>query len=818
MRSSLMQPRPSGELERARDNTIPQPSFPFRSSQPPPQPRRSQVRPATVAAQPRLNLVPAEGWLAMVLLAVAVYSVVISIIASGWVSANTNLVVSAAAGLLVGFLVAKTKRFPQVILHLGACLVGHWLSVFLTSNVAYHVSWLLLLQNLRSVISGGLVSPLADGSDMVFLFYLTFLCFFLGYFGAWLIYRARLPWLVALIYCSIMLVNLQYAKSDLSLLVVVLVGALLLLIARIQLSNQLARWSQEGLHTDRSWLRSITTRFMQVAALMTVLTLPLSMILPMVNQPVAGASLWNAIDNFWVNVTHGQLLLNAPGSVFQPYQTTTNFFGSSLSITGNVNLPTGPVLYYTSTGSTPSHYLEGFTYDYFDGHTWTSRVGDKNSSFPANSTLPIEVVGSNFAQATTSVTMVNPPGGDHPYIFAPDSPNSFNVPTTLYGDGVTTAWTQQAPLSVGERYQVISYIPTVTPDVLSTIPLPRVGPSTWVNDTFYSLMSHYYLQTPGDLSPLVMNTLNSWTRGAASTYDAMQMLVSHFTDPTKFVYSVSNPPVPANIDAVSWLLQTHRGYCTYYATAMTIMARLLGVPARVVNGFNQGHFDAQHNRWEVDGNNAHSWVQVYFPGQGWIDFDPTPGFSLGNTNNPQPNPTAGTSPTPVKPVPTATGTHPRPGNYPTPPASSANTGGNAPGANGGTGGMLFLDFSLVILLVALLALAVASYRYRLSKLYANIPIISSVYWRVSRLASLSGTAPSASQTPYEYTRMLCQRYPRAQAALWRITHLFVRERWGARQHLPREAEVKDMEQLWPTVRSAIIRSWPSRLRAGRRIR
>jgi hypothetical protein len=382
---------------------------------------------------------------------------------------------------------------------------------------------------------------------------------------------------------------------------------------------------------------------------------------------------------------------------------------------------------------------------------------------------------------------------------------------------MTTAWTQSTPLSAGERYQVISYIPTAGPDVLSTIPLPHNVPSVWTDDTFYALNSYYYLQTP-DLSPVVVNTLKQWTQGAANTYDAMNMLVSHFTDQTKFVYSVSNPAVPQNIDAVSWLLQTHRGYCTYYATAMTIMARLLGVPARVVNGFNQGHFDAQRKVWEVDGNNAHSWVQVYFPGQGWIDFDPTPGFALSNTNNPQPSPTAGKSPTPVKPVPTATGTHPRPGNHPTPPGGSSNTGGNAPGANDGTHGMLFLDFSLVILLVALLTLAVASYRYRLSKLYANIPIIAGIYWRVSRLASLSGTSPRASQTPYEYTRMLCQRYPRAQAALWRITHLFVRERWGARQHLPHEAEVKDMEQLWPTVRSAIVRSWPSRLRADRRNR
>src|SRR5581483_11569714 len=225
MRSSVMPPRPSGELDRAQDYNVPQPSFPFRT---PPQPQRPQARPATYAAPRRLPvLAPAEGWLAMLLLAVAVYPVVISIISSGWVSANKNLLISTAVGLLLGLLVAKALRFPQIILHLGACLTGHWLSVFLTSSVAYHVSWLLLLQNLRTVISGGLVAPLANGGDMVFLFYLTFLSFFLGYFGVWLIYRAHLPWLVALIYCSIMLVNLQYDKADLSLLLVVLLGALL---------------------------------------------------------------------------------------------------------------------------------------------------------------------------------------------------------------------------------------------------------------------------------------------------------------------------------------------------------------------------------------------------------------------------------------------------------------------------------------------------------------------------------------------------------------------------------------------------------------
>src|SRR5205085_12541256 len=176
---------------------------------------------------------------------------VYSIIGAQWVADRTILLYSTACGLLLGLLVAKIRRFPQAILHLAACLAGHWLSIWLTSMIAEHVSWLLLLENLRAVISGGLVSSSGNSGEMVFLFYLTFLCFFLGYFGAWLIYRAHLPWLVALVYCAIMLVNLNYVKQDLSFLVIIMLGALILLIARIHLVNQLNKWMNDRLHPEQ---------------------------------------------------------------------------------------------------------------------------------------------------------------------------------------------------------------------------------------------------------------------------------------------------------------------------------------------------------------------------------------------------------------------------------------------------------------------------------------------------------------------------------------------------------------------------------------
>jgi hypothetical protein len=70
---------------------------------------------------------------------------------------------------------------------------------------------------------------------------------------------------------------------------------------------------------------------------------------------------------------------------------------------------------------------------------------------------------------------------------------------------------------------------------------------------------------------------------------------------------------------------TKRGYCQHFAGAMALMLRYLGIPARVAAGFTSGSYDADSHEWTVTDHEAHDWVEVYFPGWGWIPFDPTPG-------------------------------------------------------------------------------------------------------------------------------------------------------------------------------------------------
>jgi hypothetical protein len=81
---------------------------------------------------------------------------------------------------------------------------------------------------------------------------------------------------------------------------------------------------------------------------------------------------------------------------------------------------------------------------------------------------------------------------------------------------------------------------------------------------------------------------------------------------------------------VDFLMSSRRGFCQHFAGAMAVMLRSLGIPSRVAVGYGTGHYDNERRAWVVLDRDAHSWVEVWFPGRGWLPFDPTPGRSAPN--------------------------------------------------------------------------------------------------------------------------------------------------------------------------------------------
>jgi transglutaminase-like putative cysteine protease len=198
-------------------------------------------------------------------------------------------------------------------------------------------------------------------------------------------------------------------------------------------------------------------------------------------------------------------------------------------------------------------------------------------------------------------------------------------------------------LVIGETYTVWSYSPQVKPKELATLPaeypraierylevVPDVRFPTFGVEGRAELVDELFAQRADDLLLAEYEPLYSEARrivgGAASPYLAAVSLEAWLRSEGGFTYEeLPEQPLDATPPLVDFVLRTREGYCQQYAGAMAVMLRLLGVPARVAAGFTSGEYDERRGEWVVSDHNAHTWVEVYFPGYGWLSFDPTPG-------------------------------------------------------------------------------------------------------------------------------------------------------------------------------------------------
>jgi len=195
----------------------------------------------------------------------------------------------------------------------------------------------------------------------------------------------------------------------------------------------------------------------------------------------------------------------------------------------------------------------------------------------------------------------------------------------------------RSPLGEGQRYRVWSYAPDPAPAVLadskprySTSTRRYLGLDSRDFPAFASPRRHgvvrELLADPGYESFAAYTPLYETARRVAgspdSPYAAVLALESWFRSRGGFVYD-EQPPSADGPPLVSFVTRTKAGYCQHYAGAMAVMLRLLGIPARVAVGFTSGK--REDGKWVVTDHEAHAWVEVWFAGQGWVPFDPTPG-------------------------------------------------------------------------------------------------------------------------------------------------------------------------------------------------
>jgi len=129
------------------------------------------------------------------------------------------------------------------------------------------------------------------------------------------------------------------------------------------------------------------------------------------------------------------------------------------------------------------------------------------------------------------------------------------------------------------------------------------------------------LQLP-PTDPRVKRLASQIAGSAATNYDRAVVIESYLR--THFGYTLELPRTEPRDPIANFLFERKQGHCEYFASAMAVMLRTLHIPARVVNGFRTGEFNDVTSQYLIRASDAHSWVEAYFPGYGWISFDPTP--------------------------------------------------------------------------------------------------------------------------------------------------------------------------------------------------
>jgi transglutaminase-like putative cysteine protease len=308
-------------------------------------------------------------------------------------------------------------------------------------------------------------------------------------------------------------------------------------------------------------------------------------------------------------------LSNAVTSLQGPYgKPGDNFYGSSLLLGQNAALGDATVLtveVQQSPNLNLRYYWRGRVYNIYQGGVWSASTTSRVLFHPNQEGLGIPDAAARSAGSFVFTSHFP----TQSLIYAPSPAvwldRAADVAAVRTAESVYDAfsWEARTALAAGSSYQVRAELrnPTVQQ-------LREAGEAypPWVTDE--------YLGIPGRYREQLVALAADITAEAESPYDAAVAITNYLR--THIEYAQSVPAVPEGQDPVMWVLLNHKkGFCNYYASAEVLLLRAVGIPARLAVGFARGDLD--RGTYVVHRRDAHAWPEVYFPGLGWVEFEPT---------------------------------------------------------------------------------------------------------------------------------------------------------------------------------------------------
>lgn len=720
----------------------------------------------------RMPLAPAEGWLSLGLVLLLCLTMAWAIDDARWVLGRDPytdfLAIAVVGGVLAGFIGAKVG-WSRWLTHVigsafGALAVPILVGAVLEPGASPMVGFVATAESVSAAVTDLGIRKLTMTTEYGhFLLVIGLFAWATALFAAYATFGHRRPLSAIVVVGIVLIANMSMTTHDQLFHLVAFSLAALFLLIRYHVLDEESEWLRRRIGDPSSisavYLRG-GTAFIAVAVIGSlVLTETAS------SAPLSGA--WRGVGDSLIDLSRGlQRYLPTGGS----NRSLGVSFGSSATISGVwTSDPTLAATIELPASAPKDLYWRAWTYDRFEGTTWSTSTTKKIAR--ATDTPLLADTGDAVTEAgRLPVTFtVSPADFRDPTVLSPATPQTVGEPVEVAVVGeagyLTTIDRAQGPGS----YTVTALIPRygdADPNGLTENRLRVAG------ETYPADILELYLQQPeplGEASRQVLADILARAGDDPTPYDVAQAAVAELKS-SRFRYVVDVRDLDCEgITRVECFARFKRGYCQYYASTMAILLRELGIPTRLAQGFLPGVRYASSGTEQLFNSNAHAWVEVYFPGFGWVAFDPT-GGSVSR----------------LAPIPSG-----RPEASKDPAASGAPGSSGAPQASlrrdereepvGGAAGPIGRDgpsgpLIAVTVLLLVLVLGLAFIAWQRGPRGATTP--DGAYGSVTRLASRLGFAPRPHQTVYEYAGTLGDVLPASRPHLETVARAKVEVAYG----------------------------------------
>ncbi len=385
----------------------------------------------------------------------------------------------------------------------------------------------------------------------------------------------------------------------------------LTLVARLHYLHNREGWQKMGVVLPPEAGVDITGGALTVA---TILIFFAWLLPPVLSRFPPAAEVWNGVSRSWRQVNDRLSDLFAAA---RPSRQVIGreFYGDRLPLGTAILLNENPVFTVhvnPAQVSPPRYYWRARAYDRYQDAHWITTADERLTFLAEQEYIPVPLPPSH-AVAEFAFTYQQ----EQIALYSVSQPLWFSRPASLRvfplpdGRADVVAVHAGEPVGAGETYRL-----------RAALTFPTVAELRAAGEDYPSWVVERYFQLPEDFSPRLRALAQTVAGDLDTPYDRAAAITTYLRREIRYAERI--PPPPPDVDPVEWVLfDLKEGFCNYYASAEVLLLRSLGVPARLAVGFAEGSHDPRTGTYTVRQRDAHAWPEVYFPGIGWVEFEPT---------------------------------------------------------------------------------------------------------------------------------------------------------------------------------------------------